>query len=83
MTEEKNIHLFFFVAVASGNGKNVDKEFNRSIQIIYYTYFTKGLWNNPPIKIFAIKEKYELYRLGKQRNVQFYMIGRKENLFHC
>lgn len=48
--------------------------------MIYYTRC--GRADNPLIKTFAIKGKYELCGLEKQKNVQLYIIVREKNLFH-
>lgn len=61
------------------NSKNEDKEFSRNIWIIYSTCSTMRVENNPLIKGFAIFLK-ELYRLEKQKKVQFYVIVRKEKV---
>lgn len=62
------------------SGENGHKEFDGSIRMIYYTRC--GRADNPLIKTFAIKEKYELCGLEKQKNVQLYIIVREKNLFH-
>lgn len=60
------------------SGENGHKEFNGSVRMIYY--ICCGLADIPLIKTFAIKKKYKLCGLEKQRNVHFYIIIRKNNL---